>query len=313
MLVSLFLLTSCGTSTYMTVGGQKVSYDLVKSFVRNHTSAYTEEELKDEALREELREKILKDLRMTFVILAVAEELSVKMTPAAKANMKEELEFYQSLGDDYELLLKAQFATEAVFKKLLEISAYDNLVFDAITDGAALKGEGDRFAASVEQIEADLDSGNWYAAEYIVLQYDDVNKSVRKAELEKAREAILSGKTLTVATSDVKKKYLSETVVATEHAFTSLEYSEDFENAVKALKVGEVSEIIESYTAEGNPCFMLVRRLELSRSYINESYYDEVVSKYLAREYALYMTAKAETLEVVIAKKYSDTDLLDIE
>lgn len=312
LLVSLILLTSCGSATYMTVGGEKVSYDMVKSFVHNHLAAYTEEELRDEAIREKIRETVYHDLRMTFVVLVLAEELDLKLTPSAKSSIKEQLEFYQSLGENYELLLKEQNATEAVFKKLLEISAYDDLVFDAITDGAALGDEGDRFSASNEVIEADLKKGDWYAAEYIVLQYDDVNKPARKEAIEKARAAILSGASFKDASADIKKLYVSESVVATDAAFTSLEYTEDFENAVKALEVGGVAEVIDTYTAEGGNCFMLVRRIELSRTYIEEEF-DTIISKYLTREYAEYMTERAEALEIVTVKKYSDTDILDIE
>ena len=137
-LFSLVTLTSCGTSTYMTVGGQKVTYDFVKSFVHNHLAAYTEEELEDESLREEIRERVMYDLRMTFVILTVADELGIKLSSSEKSAIKEELEYYESLGDIYKQLLLEQNATEKVFKTLLEISAYDTLVFDAITEGAAL-------------------------------------------------------------------------------------------------------------------------------------------------------------------------------
>lgn len=312
LLCSFCLLTSCGNATYMTIGGQKVSYDVVRSFVHNHLAAYTEEELRDEALRDEIRERVFYDLRMTFVIPAVAEELDVKLTSSAKSAIKEQLEFYQSLGDDYELLLEAQNATEEVFKKLLEISAYDDLVFDAITDGAALGEEGDRFSATNEIIEADLNNGDWYAAEYIVLEYDDVNKSARKEAMEKARVAILSGSSFKDASADLKKLYVSESVVATDAAFTLLEYTEDFENAVKALEIGGLSEIIDTYTSEGASCFMLIRRIEVSRTYIEEEF-DTIISKYLTREYAQYMTDRAEALEIVIVKKYRESDILDIE
>lgn len=312
LLVSLFTLTSCGSATYLTVGGEKVSYDFVKSFVHNHLASYTEEELRDEALRDEIREKVYHDLKMTFVVLVLADELNVKLTSDAKAAMKEELQYYQSLGESYEILLAQQNATEAVFKKLLEISAYENLVFDAITDGAALGDAGERFSATNELIEADLKKGDWYAAEYLVLEYDDVNKPARKEAVEKAKSALLSGSSFKDATTDIKKLYVSESVVATDAAFTSLEYTEDFENAVKALEVGGVSEILDTYTAEGASCFMLVRRIELSRTYIEEKF-DTIISKYLAREYANYMTERAESLEIVTVKKYRDSDILCIE
>ena len=313
-LFSLVTLTSCGTSTYMTVGGQKVSYDFVKSFVHTHLSVYTEEELEDESLREEIRERVMNDLRMTFVILVVADELGVKLSSAEKSAIKEEFEYFESLGDYYDQLLEGQNATSAVFKKLLEISAYDDLVFDAITEGAALGDEEtDRFSGAYDIVLNDFENGPWYAAEFVLLQYDDVNKSARKESIESVRAAILAGETFDDASSAMKKKYASETVVAKEYAFTELEYTEEFETAVKALEVGGVSEVIETYTSEGNPCFMVIRRNTLDKSYIYDKYFDEVTSKYLTREYAKYMMDRAESLKVVIVKKYRDEDILDIK
>lgn len=313
LLTSLFTLTSCGSATYMTIGGEKVSYDVVKSFTLNHLASYTEEELADEALREEIREKILSDLRMTYVVLVVADELGVSLTPSAKASIEEELTYYQSLGTNYELMLEAQFATEEVFEKLLEISAYDTLVFDAITEGAVLGSEyGDRFSAANDVIEADLKKGDWYAAEYMVLVYDDVNKTARKEAIEASRDALLQGRSFADATKTLDELYGSEFTLANDGAFTSLEYTEDFENAVKALEIGGVSEVIDTCTATGESCFMVIRRNELSRTYIDEEY-NTVISKYLTREYASYMTERAEALEVVIARKYRDSDILDIE
>ncbi len=309
-LFSLFSLTACKSPTYMTIGGEEVSYDMVKSFVHNHRSAYTEEELRDEKVREEIREKVLSDLRMTYVIPVVAKELKVRLTSAMKDAIDEELEFYQSLGEEYEALLKAQNATEDVFETLLEFSAYDDLVFDAITDGAALGG--DRFSATNDVIDADLEKGDWYAAEYVVLYHDDVNRKAREDALKTAREAILAGSSFKDATASIKRLYPLEFYLTSDGAFTSTIYSEDFENTVKALKVGEVSEVIETYTADGYPCYMLIRRLAVSKTYTDENY-NTVISYYLTREYAAYMKERATELEVVIADKYAGLDILDIE
>jgi len=310
LFLSLVSLTSCQSPTYMTIGDQEVSYDVVKSFVKTHLSVYTEEELKDEAIRNTVRENVMRDLRMAFVILQVASELGVVLTPDVKDIIEEELDYYRGLGDTYDALLAEQHATDEVFEMLLTINAYDDLVFDALTEGGAL-GD-DRFSATNEVVDADLQKGDWYAAEYVVLYFDDVNRASRLEAINKVRTDVLAGSSFREATADIKKLYPSEFYLTSDGCFTSSIYSEDFENAVKSLKVGEVGEVISSYTSDGYPCFMLIKRLEISDAYVDAEY-NTVISYYLAREYASFMEERAETLTVEIAEDYRGTDILDIE
>ena len=302
--------TSCASPVYMTIGTEEVRYDLVKSFVHSHLAAYSEEELKDEALRDEIRERVLNDLKMAFVIPNVAKELGVRLTSDKKDAIEEELDYYQSMGDLYDELLAAQFATEEVFETLLTINAYDDLVFDAITEGAALGT--DRFSGSNEVVDADLAKGDWYACEYIVLCYDDVNREIRKKELEEVRAAIASGISFSDASKTLKKLYVSEFTYGIEGCFTSTIMLEETENTVKALGIGEISEIKESYTADGSACYLLVRRNAISDEYV-DAHYNDVVAYYLTREYTLYMKERAEALTVTVLEKYKDLDILDIE
>lgn len=307
---SLFLFASCASPVYMTVGSEDVSYDVVRSFVKMHLSGYTAEELKDEAKREEIRETVLSDLRKTYIIPNIAKELGLRLTSEMKKGIEEELDYYRNLAE-FDAMLEAQFATEEVFEALMTINAYDTLVFDAITEGGALGAtEGDRFSGTNEVIEADLAKGDWYAAEYVVvLQVDSVTKTM----LTKARDAILAGSSFKDAVADIEKSYSADLRYrAIDECFTSTIYAEDFEKTVQSLEVGGVSEVMLSLTADGRPCYMLIRRNALSRDYIDENY-NTVISQYLTREYTLYMTERAKALEIKIAKKYENQDLLEIE
>lgn len=309
LLLSLCLFTSCGgNATYMTVGTEKVSYDMVRSFVLSHRAAYTEEELRDEAVREEIREKVLTDLRMAYVVLNVARELDLGLTDELEDGIEADYEYFSEQGDEFDKMLEAQYATKKVFKTLLTISAYDTLLFDAITEGGAL-GD-DRFLTTNDVIDADIAKGDWYAAEYIVVaQQDKATKSI----MEKAREALLAGATFKEASADIEKSYAANLRYrAVDECFTSTIYSEEFEDAVKSLEIGGVSEVIASYTSDGRPCYMLIRRMALSDEYIDE-HYNDVIAQYLTREYAAYMKERAMSLTVTVAKKYRDVDLLDIE
>ncbi len=304
---SLFVFTACSEDTMLTVDGQKVSYDMIRSFVKNHLAAYSEEELKDEAVREEIRNAVLSDIKNAYVIKVVAEELDVKLDKEAKAAVKEELEYYKS-ADNFKELLEQMNATEDVLEELIKISALDDMVFDSLTENAY----GGRFASDNDTIDADLAAGDWYAAEFVVLIYDSVNHDKRKAEMELARQAVMKGESFKSAISKISSSYSSEYYLTNDGCFTSTIYAEDFEETVKGLSIGEVSSVFETYTSDGYSCLMFMRRNAISDDYVDENY-DEIISYYLAREYTEYMTERVEALEIKYTDEYKDFDILDIE
>ena len=90
-------------------------------------------------------------------------------------------------------------------------------------------------------------------------------------------------------------------------AFTYTEELQYFEDAVRALSVGEVSGVIER--SDG---FLIVKRLALSQDYINSNYMS-IVSSYLTREYNRYMEDYAAGLEIEWKSKYKDLKLWEME
>ncbi len=311
MFLSLFSLTACSKSeTYMTVGNQEVSYDFVKRYVKLYTEGIKPEELQDETRRQEIRDAVLRDIKMVYVILHVAEELSLVLPSDTEDGIEEILDMMNEDKDNFKKMLEQQYATEEVFETLLYVDAYDDIVFDALTEGGM---GGDRFSATNDIIDADLKKGDWYAADFVTLYIDGANTEARKKDLEKAKEALASGKTLKEATADLKKLYGSECLLTQDGCFTSTIYNEDVDKAVKSLKVGEVSEIIETYsTSDGSDCLMILRRNAISDSYVDEKY-NTIISQYLTREYAAYMKERAEDLTVTVLDKFKDQDILDIE
>ncbi len=305
LLSTLFLLTSCKSPTVLTLGKQEVSYDMLRSFVKTYMASYSEEELADEAVREEIRSFVLTDLKNAFVVREVASELGIKLDSTAKKAIQEQMKYYRS-ASDYEEMLKSMNATDEVLEELVELDRYDDLVYDYLTSTDS------RFASDNDTIDADLAESEWFAAEYVILTVDSVNREARRNGMEEAREKVLGGSSLRDATEKLYELYGTEYVYATDGCFTTTIYSEDFEKTVKELKIGEVSEVVETYTSEGYPCLMLLRRTEISDSYVDQNYND-IIAYYLAREYAFYMSERAEALDVVFKGKYQDFDILTIE
>lgn len=303
--LSLFALSSCGSPTVMTIGGAEVSYDMLRSFVKTYLSTYTEEELAQEDVRQEIRDYVMSDLKKAYAVRALAEELDLKLNSATKDAIEEEMDYYRSI-EDYETMLVQMYATDEVFEELVTLTYYDDAVFDMLVSTDS------RFASDNDTIDADLESGEWYAAEYVILTVDETNREARREDLEEARQAILNGASMRTATERIYSLYGSEYVYATDGCFTTTIYSEVFEETIRALEIGSLSEIVETTTSDGYPCLMLLRRTKISEEYVDNNY-NTIIAYYQAREYATYMEEYTETLDVVFQGKYKDMDILDIE
>ena len=327
MLVSLTaVFTSCGDEksmgpTYMTIGYTKddesegnpfvglidVPYDMVYCFVKQELAAYSEEELKDENIRAKVRENVINNLiERHYIVHVMAKELDLGLTEDARAYIDSEMKAFRA-EKDYEAMLEAMYATDAVTEELVTGSALDTVVYDFLCDF------DERFDDDPDKILADIaESGKWYAAEYLVLQYDGINHDARKGDMETVRNEVLGGKGLKDSASWIQKLYKTEYRYALDACFTESIYSEEIENAVKALEIGGVSEVIDTYDAEGFPCLMILRRVAISDNYVDKNF-DTVKANYLVRVYEEYRKEKMKDLEVVIADAYKNDDILDIK
>lgn len=327
MLVSVTaVFSSCGDEksmgpTYMTIGymedvpleGEKfvglidVPYDMVYCFVKQELAAYTEEELKDENIRAKARENIINNLiEKHYIVRVIAKELDLGLTEDARANVNATMEAYRAF-DDYDSMLNEMFATDAVTEELVTVSELDTVVYDFLC------AFDERFDDNPDKILADIaESGKWYAAEYLVLEYDGVNHDARKADMEIVKNEVLGGKSLKEASSRIQQLYKTEYRYALDACFTESIYPEEMENAVKALEIGGVSEVIDTYNSDGYPSLILLRRVAISDDYVEKNF-DTVKAYYLVRLYEEYREEKMKDLEVVIADEYRNNDILDIK
>ncbi len=312
MLVSLTAgFTSCGDEksmgpTYMTIGGINVPYDMVYCFVKQELAAYTADELKDENVRAKVRESVINNLiEKHYIVRVIAKELDLGLTEDARANIAATMETYRSYKD-YNTMLKEMYATDAVTEELVTVSALDTVVYDFLCEF------NENFDDDPEKILADIKTNKWYAAEYLVLEYDGVNHDARKKDMQEAKDAMLGGKSMKDASANIRQYYKDEYYYALDGCFTETIYPEEMENAVEALEIGEVSEVIDTFTSEGYPCLMILRRVAISDDYVDKNF-DTVKANYLVRVYEEYRKEKMKDLKVVIADDYKNKDILDIE
>lgn len=303
--------TSCGDEksmgpTYLTIGDIEVPYDMVYCFVKQELRGYTAEELQDENIRAKARENVINNLiERHYIVRVIAKELDLGLTDEARANIEATMELYRA-QKDYDSMLDEMFATDTVTEELVTVSELDTVVYDFLCEF------NERFDDDPQKILADVKTDKWYAAEYLVLEYDGVNHDARKKDMQDVRDIMLSGKSMKDASAKIQQYYKDEYYYALDGCFTETIYPEEMENAIASLEIGGVSEVIDTYTSEGYPCLMILRRVEISDSYVEKNF-DTVKANYLVRVYEEYRREKMENLTVVIADEYKNNDILDIE
>lgn len=305
LILSLFLWNA--RRNVLTVEGQKVSYDMVRHFVKSRLAGASQEELADASARDKLRQEIYATIAKSYATRVVAAEMNVTLSSSQKADLREEVEMAKQL-ENFDGLMEALYANESVYRELAEMAYYENAVFDALTSNAM----GGRFASDNDTIDRDLAAGDWYGAEFVLFTYTEATKEARRAKIQEFRDAVAAGTAFTSAAEPLRKGYGSDFSCLIDGCFTSTIYAEDFEKLVKSLEINELSEVTDSFTSGGSPCFVVVRRIAVTDEYVDQNY-DTIIASYLSREYYEYMNERADALKPELTWYYKGMDILDIE
>jgi hypothetical protein len=125
-------------------------------------------------------------------------------------------------------------------------------------------------------------------------------------------ESVLSQmKSGTYTMQEIYDKYAAEYGVKITYneykAFTYHEMNENFEESVKALEIGEYSEVKDLGTA-----YQIIVRNDLDMKYYND-HYNTIEGQWLAREFFDYVENYSKDLGVEWKKKYKDLKIWEIE
>lgn len=306
----LLSLVGCGGSpTAMKIGELDVSYDMLRYFARNYMEGYeniTPEDFKtDTVLQEQLEENILSSLSELAAYVTLANEYKIKLDSDDKKEIDGEIAAMRAeYADDdaYKKGLEEANATEDVVRRIYEIQKLCDKLYEELTTGA-----DPYFKSDNDTIDKDIADGNWFAAEYILITYSDAEKESRREYAETLAYSVAAGKELSDIYEENRTVYGLGIQYEKLEGFTYTQQKEYFEEAVVSLKIGDVSELIDS--PDG---FLLVKRLELDDDYIDKKYVSVFCAGYLEREFFGLIEDTAASLEVKYAKKYKDIKFYEI-
>lgn len=312
ILIALLLLpniVACSSSpTVMTIGTYEVSYDMLRYFVKNYMNGYegiTEQHFKvDSELQKQLENNVIDSLTELAAYYQLAQKFSLKLTKddekQIEAQIKELKESY-NLKEDYEQDLANNFVTEDVLREIYELEILCDKLYDHLTIYSK------EIEWNVDIIDADFVE-TFYAAEHLMVYYSADDAQEKKAFAESVLSQMKNG---TYTMKEIYDKYSTEygvKIVYNDYkAFTYHEMNQDFEDSVKALEIGEYSEVKDLETA-----YQIILRNDLDMKYYNDNY-NTVEGQWLAREFFEYVENYSKSLGVEWKKKYKDIKIWEIE
>ncbi|MDD4772858.1 MAG: peptidylprolyl isomerase [Eubacteriales bacterium] len=296
----LFLLSSCagaGQKTVMQVGGNKISYDEYRYFYINHRNSH--ENAGETGYADTLKGQVEASLRMKYAKMNMAKEHKLTLNEndmTAVANMKNY--YIESYGDieTFRNALAQGALTEELFDDLLEFQALDEKLYEYIIDeysGLVISDD--------KTVEAYINNHFIHATHILILNEagDDIAANLRLAS--ELRDRALSGEDF----NGLIDQYNEDPGMEgdnTGYYFTNGQIIAEFENAARALDIGEISEVVLSQNG-----YHIIKRLTLDPEYIDE-HFEDLRKAYKARMYAVLTEERAAVIEVEYTDAYDEMD-----
>lgn len=297
---------SSGSPTVMELGGEKVSYNLLRYFTIMYMDGLTAADYeKDEAMQQELTENVTSALRKLVACHKAAEEYEVELTEDEQKAIDDQIttfkESYES-EEAYTQAITAQFGDEETFRRIIELNTLQEKLYKYLTHEyyGIIKSDD-------PTVRADIEAGNFFAAEYLFIYCSAGDRAEKGEFAETLRSRIANGESMEAIDKEYQTEYSLQMDYCNLPCFTYTEELQYFEDAVLALSVGEVADVIERSNG-----FLIVKRNELDQTYIDENFLS-VVESYINREYTRYMENYAAGLELKWKSKYKDLKLWEIE
>lgn len=279
--------------TVMSLGSFDVSLEHYRYLYLNIRRELEQSGKKEESLDAETRDIVMQSLRRTAAIKNMADERKISLSEDQEDEIDDYIKGMEEIyggKDELEKELSAEYLTADFFRYATELQQLEVLLREKMT--AEYGGE---ITADDKTVEADVKQ-NFYLASQILLLSDGENEAERTELASQLLERAKSGEDFSALVSQY-----SEDTSSDPRCFTNGQLIEEFENAVKEIKPGE----IYPETVKSDAGIHIIKRLELTDEYINE-HFSELREAYTARCFNEEVEKYASALEVTEKERYSD-------
>ena len=318
LLITSFAGCSSGSPVAMKIGDYEISYDMLRYFVMNYKRDYEAvapgKIYEDEALQAELVENTNATLKEFAAYYILVKRYKLKLTDDQESAIDQQISSLKkgySSTEDYESDLAKNYVTEEVLREIYRMQAYCDTLYSYLTNEYY-----GIFQHDDATIMADVNAGNYFADEYIMIHFDDSTRDERKTVAEEIAKRAKEGESLSKLSAEYEKvitgeyydeetfEYVSNLLYHKDDVFGKGEMLSYFEEAVSALKENEVSDLIER--SDG---FLVVKRLPLDV----DNNFNAIIASYLSRQFFGFVEETSADLAVVMTRKYRDIKYWEIE
>ncbi len=300
------------------VGDFEVPYELYRYFVLSYMDTIPEgTEITDE-IEAQIKYNVESALCDMYAIFTVAAEHGITLdNETVAAAIDAEVKEYQNGFEETELYvedLSAQHMNHSVFRMMnAKVFVSEELYYKLISDGTLISDDeemkeyinGDGFVRVKQVLIVGETARKNYNGTYFITG-DDHTDAEAKAIAESVREKALAGEDFDTLVS----KYGEELYMVknTDGYYVCSGMWEDVNwNAVAALEIGEVSEVVESMSG-----YSVFLRCEKDASYIEKNY-EALKNNYYDAQFSAILTKKSGELSLQYTEKYSDISIKDLK
>ncbi len=291
-----------GRDDLITVNGKNIQYDLCRYFYCNYAAEYGEDELEGKA--DEIRSKTVGALRELYAPIILWEELGRSVNESSISYYVDEYidEVVDSFGSKstYRKQLSYNYLTEDVFEFLVKAQRISDLLFEEYIGGeGAANGKID---TSEDATRAAIESDDFIRIVQIMIRDDqgenaEDNRTLAKNLLSRAKNG---------EDFDSLISRYSDDFTMTPDGYYVARYTlnEKLEEAAFALKVGEISEVIELGGVRH-----IIKRLDKDPEYI-EKHFIELQTEYFNSCFSKILFQTAASLEIVVSDGFNEADFV---
>ena len=308
LLISALAMSSCSNEDKLnktvvgTVGGYDVYYEELRWMTMQYKDLYESTygegiwDNKDtaEKYRAELENSVYSSIIANYAVLTLCDDPMLTLNGEKLIDINSAT--VQGLVDDYvnatieeaggereyKKELKENYLTENLYRFITGVDICENLVFKQYCELRLIDDSND---AAYEYI-----TKNFIRTKHIYIQ-NDAKDSVadNRALAESIRVKLVNGEDIDKLVSD----YSEDGYMSTENGyyFTHGQYSKAYEDASFALDVGQISEVVETFSG-----FYVIKRLELDTGYIMLNLLTGLKDQYLLAVFDKYLEECKATL-----------------
>lgn len=285
------LLFSCSHEdgkAVMVVGGNRVSYDEYRYFYMNLRDSHESKGETDYSAK--IKSEIEDTLKLKYAKVNLAKEKDVKLSEENLTAVDNMEQYYiDSYGSEeqFTTAIAENYLTSSLFRSMLEFQGLDEILRDYMCD--EYTGEILSDDKTVEQYIKD----NFIHATHILIRADEGDDLAVNKQL--AREAQLrasAGEDFDALIAQYNEDPAMSDGDTTGYYFVEGQLIQEFEDAAKALAIGEISDVVLSENG-----YHIIKRLPLDDDYINE-HFEELRDIYKAKMYNDLVEKLASETEV---------------